>query len=130
MSITQLASFNPRQLKQFSRSQINALPDALWNRLNRGQTRALVNAYSSRRISSRRVDSEEVSSQRSSDVPKRRIADLSGPDLTKEAAVSLNQFEPWLDVGALAPGRQSAEEELMAMHNPLGDAQSDLPLSG
>ena len=89
MSITQLASFNPRQLKQFSRRQINALPDALWNRLNRSQTRALVNAYSSRRISSRRVDSEEVSSQRSSDMPKRRIMDIGS-----EAIAMTNQHQP------------------------------------
>ena len=63
-------------------------------------------------------------------MPKRRVSDLSGSDLTKEVAVASNRFEPWLDVGSLAPGRQSAEEELMALHNPLGNAQSDLPLRG
>ena len=115
MSITQLASFNPRQLKQFSRSQINALPDALWSRLNRSQTRALVNAYSTQKRSSK---------------AKRRDSDPSGSDLSAEVVVASNRFESWLDVGSLAPGRQSAEEELMALHNPLGDAQSDLPLRG
>ena len=63
-------------------------------------------------------------------MPKRRISDLSGSDLTQEVAVASNRFEPWLDMGSLAPGRQSAAEELMALQNPPGDAQSDLPLRG
>ena len=63
-------------------------------------------------------------------MPKRRISDLPGLDLTKEVVIVSNRFEPWLDVGSLASGDQAAEEELMAFHNPLGEVQSDLPLRG
>ena len=108
MSITQLASFNPRQLKHLNLRQINALPNALWRSLNLSQTRALISGAS-----------------RSFDTPKRRFADWS-----KQTTALSENPKLWLSNGLNQAKRPLVENELLFLNNPLLDPQLSLPLLG